>query len=173
MSTMLSERSPQQLPVLGQEVPIAVAELLQQPRGALDVGEQQRDCSAGQSGHTASGFVASRSPALAPSGASRMLKRPSRPWNLRSREPADPPATGSTTLAEGSLLQPSQGTITVGGATGHTTATHGPLGGMERPRRKVRFARLIHRPVRALGRAFGPGRAAFGGISACPACHVG
>jgi hypothetical protein len=30
-----------------------------------------------------------------------------------------------------------------------------PLGGVERPRRVVRFARLIHRRVRALGQAFG------------------
>jgi len=30
-----------------------------------------------------------------------------------------------------------------------------PLGGVERPRRKVRFARLIHRRVRAFGPAFG------------------
>jgi hypothetical protein len=38
---------------------------------------------------------------------------------------------------------------------------HGPLGGVERPRRVVRFARLIHRPVRVLG---GPAvRAARGG----------
>jgi hypothetical protein len=37
----------------------------------------------------------------------------------------------------------------------------GPLGGVERPRRMVRFARLIHRPVRGFG---GPAvRAAFGG----------
>jgi hypothetical protein len=36
-----------------------------------------------------------------------------------------------------------------------------PLGGVERPRRKVRFARLIHRRSRVLG---GPAvRAAFGG----------
>jgi hypothetical protein len=33
-----------------------------------------------------------------------------------------------------------------------------PLGGVERPRRKVRFARLIHRRVRAFRRAFGPRR---------------
>jgi hypothetical protein len=30
-----------------------------------------------------------------------------------------------------------------------------PLGGVERPRRKVRFARLIHRRVRAFWQAFG------------------
>ena len=30
-----------------------------------------------------------------------------------------------------------------------------PLGGVERPRRKVRFARLIHRRVRAFRQAFG------------------
>jgi hypothetical protein len=33
-----------------------------------------------------------------------------------------------------------------------------PLGGMERPRRKVRFARLIQRRVRAFWRTFGPRR---------------
>jgi hypothetical protein len=33
-----------------------------------------------------------------------------------------------------------------------------PLGGVERPRRVVRFARLIHRRVRAFGPAFGPRR---------------
>jgi hypothetical protein len=41
-----------------------------------------------------------------------------------------------------------------------------PLGGAERPRRVVRFARLIQRPVRVLG---GPTvRAAFGGILSMP-----
>src|SRR4029453_18164140 len=35
---------------------------------------------------------------------------------------------------------------------------HGPLRGVERPRRVVRFARLIHRRGRALGPAFGPRR---------------
>jgi hypothetical protein len=40
-------------------------------------------------------------------------------------------------------------------------AAHCPLGGVERPRRVVRFARLIHRRVRVLG---GPAvRAAYGG----------
>jgi hypothetical protein len=33
-----------------------------------------------------------------------------------------------------------------------------PLGGVERPGRVVRFARLIQRPVRAFWRAFGPRR---------------
>ena len=37
----------------------------------------------------------------------------------------------------------------------------GPLGGVERPRRVVRFARLMHRPVRAFGRP--SAGAAFGG----------
>jgi hypothetical protein len=42
-----------------------------------------------------------------------------------------------------------------------------PLGGVERPRRAVRFARLTHRRVRVLG---GPAvRAACGGNLACPA----
>ena len=44
-----------------------------------------------------------------------------------------------------------------------------PLGGVERPRRMVRFARLIHRPVRVLG---GPAaRAACGGNLNLPDCH--
>jgi hypothetical protein len=44
--------------------------------------------------------------------------------------------------------------------------THGPLGGVERPRRVVRFARLIQRPGRVLG---GPTvRAAFGGNRILP-----
>jgi len=48
---------------------------------------------------------------------------------------------------------------------------HGPLGGVERPRRVVRFARLLHRPGRILG---GPEvRAASGGIPAGPGCHAG
>ena len=34
----------------------------------------------------------------------------------------------------------------------------GPPRGVERPGRKERFARLIQRPVRVLGRAFGPRR---------------
>ena len=37
-----------------------------------------------------------------------------------------------------------------------TTRLTAPLGGVERPRRVVRFARLIHRRVRAIGPAFGP-----------------
>jgi hypothetical protein len=36
----------------------------------------------------------------------------------------------------------------------HRAAT-GPLGGVERPRRVVRFARLMHRRDRAFGPAFG------------------
>ena len=45
-----------------------------------------------------------------------------------------------------------------------------PLGGVERPGRKVRFARLIQRPVRDLG---GPAvRAASGGIQSRPGCHA-
>jgi hypothetical protein len=36
-----------------------------------------------------------------------------------------------------------------------------PLGGVERPGRKERFARLIHRPVRVLG--VPSARAAYGG----------
>jgi hypothetical protein len=43
----------------------------------------------------------------------------------------------------------------------NTAADWSPSGGVERPRRKVRFARLIQRRVRDLG---GPAvRAAFGG----------
>ena len=54
---------------------------------------------------------------------------------------------------------------------GHTSA-YGPLGGVVRPRRKERFARLIHRRVRVLG---GPSaRAARGGnLSLPPWCHPG
>jgi hypothetical protein len=33
-----------------------------------------------------------------------------------------------------------------------------PLGGVERPRRVVRFARLMHRRARAFGRTYGPRR---------------
>jgi hypothetical protein len=40
-------------------------------------------------------------------------------------------------------------------ATWGTRASRWPLGGVERPRRKVRFARLIHRRVRAFWPAFG------------------
>jgi hypothetical protein len=47
------------------------------------------------------------------------------------------------------------------GQSAATTAADWPPRGVERPRRKVGFARLLHRRVRALG---GPSaRAAFGG----------
>jgi hypothetical protein len=46
-----------------------------------------------------------------------------------------------------------------------------PSGGVVRPRRVVRFARLIHRRVRALG--VPSARAAFAGISYRPGYHVG
>ena len=45
-----------------------------------------------------------------------------------------------------------------------------PLGGVERPRRAVRFARLIHRRGRALGRTFGPRRLRQQS-QACPGCY--
>jgi hypothetical protein len=43
---------------------------------------------------------------------------------------------------------------------------HGTLGRVERPRRVVRFARLMHRRARTFGRTFG--RAAFGGNLSLP-----
>jgi hypothetical protein len=43
-----------------------------------------------------------------------------------------------------------------------------PSGGVERPRRVVRFARLMHRPVRVLG--VPSARAASGGDRSRP-CH--
>jgi hypothetical protein len=51
----------------------------------------------------------------------------------------------------------------------HSTSSrvaHGPLGGVERRGRKVRFARLIHRPVRVLGEP--AVRAACGGNLSLP-----
>jgi hypothetical protein len=51
-----------------------------------------------------------------------------------------------------------------------TPASRRPLGGVVRPRRAVRFARLMHRRVRALG---GPSvRAAFGGNLGLPGGHA-
>jgi hypothetical protein len=49
---MLGEGSPQQPPVLRQDVAVAATEVLKQSRGALNVGEQQRDRSIGQLRHT-------------------------------------------------------------------------------------------------------------------------
>ena len=43
---------------------------------------------------------------------------------------------------------------------------YGPLGGVERPRRVVRFARLIQRPVRALGGPKSPSRSRPGAAPA-------
>jgi len=51
------------------------------------------------------------------------------------------------------------GQVPFGGPVGRKNRGRlAPLGGVERPRRVVRFARLIHRRVRDLGRAFGPHR---------------
>jgi hypothetical protein len=48
------------------------------------------------------------------------------------------------------------GQVPFGGPVGRKTGGGlAPLGGVVRPRRKVRFARLIQRRVRALGQAFG------------------
>ena len=59
MAAMLGEGSPEQPPVFSQDVAVAAAEVLEQPRGALDVGEQQRDCSIGQLRHICLSLIAS------------------------------------------------------------------------------------------------------------------
>jgi hypothetical protein len=58
-----------------------------------------------------------------------------------------------------------------GQSAAKTAADWPPSGGVERPGRVVRFARLIHRPVRVLG--VPSARAACGGTQACPSCHLG
>ena len=65
------------------------------------------------------------------------------------------------------ITMPSRPAATANPAPHGTTArvqwqgwvsSHRPLGGVERPRRTVRFARLIQRRVRAFGRTCGPRR---------------
>ena len=58
-----------------------------------------------------------------------------------------------------SLTRITAGQCPCGGPVGRKNRGRlAPLGGVERPRRVVRFARLIDRRVRDLGRAFGPRR---------------
>jgi hypothetical protein len=77
------------------------------------------------------------------------------PGNPPVIPPVIPPATdggGHPTLL--AAVRPGQGPF--GGPVGRKNRGRlAPLGGVERPRRKERFARLIHRRVRAFWQAFG------------------
>jgi len=42
-AAVAAERGTKHAPVLGEDIGVAVAELVQQPGGALDVGEEERD----------------------------------------------------------------------------------------------------------------------------------
>jgi hypothetical protein len=91
------------------------------------------------------------------------------PGLLRSRAldppgipPGNPPGIPPA-LDGGANLSPltgiGAGRCPCGGPVGRKTRGRlAPLGGVERPRRKVRFARLIQRRVRAFQRTFGPRR---------------
>jgi hypothetical protein len=77
------------------------------------------------------------------------------PGNPPVIPPGIPPATdGGAHPSPLTRIAAGQGPF--GGPVGRTTRGRlAPLGGVERPRRKERFARLMQRRVRALGKAFG------------------
>jgi hypothetical protein len=80
------------------------------------------------------------------------------PGNPPVIPPVIPPATdgGGSPSPLGPI---GAGHVPQGGPVGRTNRGRlAPLGGVVRPRRKVRFARLIDRRVRAFGRTFGPRR---------------
>jgi hypothetical protein len=77
------------------------------------------------------------------------------PGNPPVNPPVIPPATdGGGSPSRLTRLAAGQGPF--GGPVGRKDRGRlAPLGGVVRPRRKVRFARLTYRRVRALGQAFG------------------
>jgi hypothetical protein len=105
-----------------------------------------------------------RAAALASSAASRQVPGLLRlgvldpPGNPHVNPPGIPPATdggGSPSPLE----RIGAGQVPFGGPVGRKNRGRlAPLGGVVRPRRKERFARLIDRRVRAFGRTFGPRR---------------